>query len=1093
MFYYDPFWQMLYGKSDGFTTFLPMRGEAFPIKVGQLIRIEGTVSPARGIFRNEVTVTVLRENAIPAPKPVNGHLTDYLNLDGEWSSLAGYVCKQEQVDSNHILYQVLAEGWLVNVRVLLQATEPIPNLLSRRVRFDGVYVGTKDLGGNITRIDYWVPQTADVTILGELADDSRFKLPRTPLDRLPSAPRTEWVRVEGEVKEFKPGRSLTLRDETGQITVETPQPGLVKVGDRLELVGRPTGNRLTPTLKETYFQPLRDRSTNGNITGGDGSPRFILRVVQQVMELPLGEVARGYNVNLRGVVTWSDPHADFFFLQDATGGIRVRRESTDAPPPVIGMSIVLQGMTNPGRYAPEVRPHEISLMGSDSMPAARLTTLEQLLTGANEAQLVETSGYVRQVVKDSAWSRLDLTTSSGEFAAFLPADPTLDELVGAVVRIKGVCAAEANARRQLTGIQLWVGSRHSIEVVVPPSSDPFSGPRLTITGLSQFAGMATLNRRVTVTGRVLLQMPGRYLLVQEGESGLMAFTRSPKAVAPGANVEISGLPGHEGSRMVLREAITREVSGGGAVVPYPCNQVTQVNPELDARLVRLRAVLLQSVTQGQRTQLTLQADGAQFDAVLDMKVDGLLPGSLLELTGVYLLEFDEAHQPHGFRLQLRSPTDVLVLKTPSWWTTGRAFAVAGGLGLCTLLGVFWVLQLRRVVRDQTRQIRAQIEKEARMQAELERSSRLESLGVLAGGIAHDFNNLLTAIMGNLGLMRLEEQAMHLVGPLVGEAERATKRASDITQQLLTFAKGGDPVRAAVNLPEVVQEAADFVRHGSNVKVEFDIPPGLPPANVDASQISRVTHNLVLNAVQAMPDGGKVRIALTTRNLQAGEIPSLDAGCYLQLTISDNGPGISPESLQRVFDPYFSTKAKRSGLGLATAHSIVKKHKGHMEVESRLGQGATFRIWLPTANRPCVATTVAGGSVPPIASARILFMDDEKAVCQVARSILQHFGHITTVVHDGSAAVAAFTNARASDLPFDVVILDLTVPGGMGGREAAAELLRIDPTVQIIASSGYSQDPVMSNCREFGFIAALPKPYNPVLFNQVINQVRRQRN
>lgn len=333
--------------------------------------------------------------------------------------------------------------------------------------------------------------------------------------------------------------------------------------------------------------------------------------------------------------------------------------------------------------------------------------------------------------------------------------------------------------------------------------------------------------------------------------------------------------------------------------------------------------------------------------------------------------------------------------------------------------------------------------------------------------------------------------MPLVGSYVQNAENATKRAAEVTKQLLTFAKGGDPVRATVDLAPLVREAADFVRHGTNVKVAFEIEPNLPPANIDSSQISRVVHNLVINAVQAMPEGGTVRIALCVCVVGKSELPHLSAGRYLRLSVADEGGGISSENIQRIFDPYFTTKPKGSGLGLATAHSIVQKHGGHIAVESAPGRGATFRVWLPIARSAPTQSTAPGELSQPIDSARILFMDDEDGVCQVARTIMKNGGHMPTVVHDGSAAVEAFNEARASGEPYDLVILDLTVPGGMGGRETVEKLRRIEPNVRVIASSGYANDPVMANYRSYGFTAVLPKPYDPESFTRLLNRVGRQ--
>ena len=1089
VYYYDPFWQLMWGESEGNGSFLPVRGEPLPIKPGQRVRIEGTIQPARGILRNEVTITVLQEDAMPVPIPAKGIATDLARLNAQWTSLEGLVCQQRDIDRTHIEYTVLSDGLMVTVRVLVDEVEPVPQLLSTRAKFNGVYIGSQDANQVLQHVDFWVPRLKDVTGLGELEEDERFKLPRTPIDQIGRADKNGWIRVAGEVREFNSGQSLTILDESGQLTVPTLQPAKLEAGDKVEVIGQVVGAGFSRTLKEALFHTLAKKP---DVSAAGGPPRINLRVVDQIMELPLGEVARGYQATLRGVVTWADPRDSFFYLQDASGGICVWRELASRSP-TVGEVVEIKGATYPGRFAPELKMQELAAMGSLALPRPRPVTLEQAMIGAEEARLVQIRGYLRQAVTDGSWTRLDLTTASGEFSAYAPVDAYYETLCGAIVQVSGVCSATADSQRQLTGVRLWVPGKESVAVEQAPPSDPFSAPRFTITGLKQFSGIGAFSRRALVSGALIGQAPGNYLILQADKSGLMVFVRDPTPLVIGSTVEVTGLPGREGSRVVLREAVVRPAAATSIEAPLVLSSLSEPWPEYDSRLVCLQATLSQSVPQNGSIRLTLQADGASFDAVMNQPEKWLVPesGSKVELTGVYLVEFNATRQPRGFRLELRNPADVRVLETPAWWTAGRAFAVAGSLAICTMLGLVWVSVLRRRVREQTEQIRLQMDKEAGMQAELERATRLDSLGVLAGGIAHDFNNLLTAIRGNLGLIQLEPEAMALVGGQVNDAERAAKRATDVTQQLLTFAKGGDPVRSIVELSEVVREAAGFARHGSNVRVEFDLAEGLPPAEVDASQISRVVHNLVLNAVQSLSGGGGVvRLSLSVRDLHAGEVSALPAGRYLQLLVIDNGPGIPADRLPRIFDPYFTTKVKGSGLGLATCHSIIKKHQGQIEVKSNPAIGTTFTIWLPAAQRAAAVAKSAAYFPFPVTSARILFMDDDEVVRNLARTLLAKAGHDGTLVADGAEAVAAYRQAHTAGNAYDLVIMDLTVPGGMGGKDALVAMQKINPAVRAIASSGYSNDPVMSNHQAFGFVAVLPKPYSLDAFTKAINRVRR---
>jgi PAS domain S-box-containing protein len=379
----------------------------------------------------------------------------------------------------------------------------------------------------------------------------------------------------------------------------------------------------------------------------------------------------------------------------------------------------------------------------------------------------------------------------------------------------------------------------------------------------------------------------------------------------------------------------------------------------------------------------------------------------------------------------------------------------------------------------------------RFEQELERASRLESIGILAGGIAHDFNNILTAIMGNITLALLDAGGLATVERYLQEAERATLRARDLTQQLLTFAKGGDPVRAAVLLPEIIREVAEFALHGSRVKCEFNLPTGLWPADADRGQLGQVVQNLVINAVQAMPEGGSIRIGASNETVALDSQQPLRPGDYVHISVADMGTGIKAEHLARIFDPYFTTKQHGSGLGLTTVYSIIRKHQGHIEARSELGHGTTFHFWLPALREKEPGQVEDRDETVTPMKGRVLFMDDEESIIAMADLLLQRLGFEVELARDGAEAVRKFSEARAAGRPFDVVVMDLTVPGGVGGREAIDQLRRIDPNVRAIVSSGYSSDPVLANHRAYGFCGMVAKPYRVDDVARVLRTVLRE--
>jgi PAS domain S-box-containing protein len=376
----------------------------------------------------------------------------------------------------------------------------------------------------------------------------------------------------------------------------------------------------------------------------------------------------------------------------------------------------------------------------------------------------------------------------------------------------------------------------------------------------------------------------------------------------------------------------------------------------------------------------------------------------------------------------------------------------------------------------------------RMEEKLQNAAKMESVGILAGGIAHDFNNILTAVLSNLTLLQLDLSGMPEQAGLLDEAVLATKRAGELTLQLLTFSKGGDPVRTAVHLPEVIKEAATFSHRGSGVKSEFDMPDDLWAADVDKAQISQVIQNLVINATQAMRDGGTLRIAASNERVVAGAHSVLSEGDYVRITVADTGDGIASEHIGKIFDPYFTTKLQGHGLGLATVFSIVKRHQGHIEVSSVVGRGTTFTFWLPAAKESHAAQSHPVAFPPMGAGGRVLFMDDEEPIRKMAEKLMKRMGLEFEAVADGKEAIDSYRKASESGRPFDLVVMDLTIPGGMGGREAISVLRAFDPKVRAIVSSGYSSDLAMSDFKKHGFRGMVAKPYDIAELACVIRSV-----
>ena len=378
--------------------------------------------------------------------------------------------------------------------------------------------------------------------------------------------------------------------------------------------------------------------------------------------------------------------------------------------------------------------------------------------------------------------------------------------------------------------------------------------------------------------------------------------------------------------------------------------------------------------------------------------------------------------------------------------------------------------------------------ELKMEEDRLRAEKLQSIGVLAGGIAHDFNNILAAILGNISL------ASHLLSPnnksyrLLQTAEKACIRAKDLTQQLLTFAKGGEPVRQTASIAEVIMDSTDFVLRGSKIACNYQIPKDLWPVDIDTGQISQVIQNLILNACHAMPEGGVINISCTNiDDITKESILNLPQAKYVKITIRDTGVGIPEKFIDKIFDPYFTTKQQGSGLGLAISHSIITKHNGHISVQSTLGKGTTFTIYLPAAALPQEQTKPEDGSLTG-GSGRIMVMDDEEMLLDIVHHMLTHLGYDVILVKDGAEAVKQYRELHGTDKAVDAVIMDITIPGGMGAKEAIVEILAIDPKAKVIVSSGYSNDTIMAHFKKYGFCAAIAKPFDLSELDRILSSI-----
>jgi signal transduction histidine kinase/ActR/RegA family two-component response regulator len=390
---------------------------------------------------------------------------------------------------------------------------------------------------------------------------------------------------------------------------------------------------------------------------------------------------------------------------------------------------------------------------------------------------------------------------------------------------------------------------------------------------------------------------------------------------------------------------------------------------------------------------------------------------------------------------------------------------------------------------QTRDVTAR----KRVEEEIVKLKKLEATSILAGGIAHDFNNLLSIILGSINVARMDLPPGHSPDVL-DMAEKAAMRAKELTNKFVNFASGGAPMRRILDLGKLVEDSATLALSGSNVTWTSSLPADLWPVAIDAGQIRQAITNVIVNAREAMPEGGNVLIFAENVKI-SGEaedlLPVMTEDRYVRISIQDRGKGIPSDLLEKVLDPYFSTKDRGSekgmGFGLAIAHSVVKRHGGYIEVKSEVGVGTTVAIYLPTpAQTQDEAGMQAVAATPP--PRRILVLEDDQMMLDCTRMLGQRIGYEAAGAKNGEEAVQMYLEAYQQEKPFDLVILDLTIKGGMGGKETVSILRKIDPSMKAVISSGYSQDPVMSQFVEYGFDGALAKPYNMQQLEEILHRV-----
>jgi PAS domain S-box-containing protein len=720
--YYDGGWNHLWVDVKGELGYL--RGATkLPIQSGDRILIEGTVIPSNGISADTAKITVLEHNVRRSPLEVAGQLSEYSRLKSQFVTFEATFDREQTSEGNHLVFDLVADGY--RVRAFCWYPDPVIREIRQgsRVRVTGVYNANHDPGTQSLEVDIWCSRLEDIVLLGEPENDPRFGKPVVSIDTLTGiyAERGTKAHIAGVVRANSPGSTVRVRDETGEVLVQTLQTLPLQIGDWVEAVGDPITGGTEWFLRGAIVRRALAAVVDEKKRAAASAPPQ-LRLIDQVLALNPQEAAAGRPVNIVAVILWSHPEADFMYVGDTSGAVRVqlsaRAGSIENRP---SNQLRIAGKTRQGAFAPEIALRNTEQLGSVLLPEAKEMTLDQAMTGLEEGRRISLRGHVQRVKADGVWSRLTVSTQTGIFSVLIGRDDNLNSLLGSIVSVRGVCRAIPNSRRQLTGIEILVTNRDEIQVEQPALTNPFAAPLRELSALRQFNVNGPLDNWVRVRGIVTQYVPGRFAIVQDGAEGLKLLSEQKDVLAPGDQIEVTGLPGFENGRVALRESVYRKLEHREQPEPFRITELKTFAEELDSRLVTVRGALINRALDGENLSLEIQSGQLVFAALLprgsnQAVLNDWRPGSELELTGVYDLIRDERRQPRSFRLQLRSPADVLVLQNPSWWTPERALAVTGLLVGCIALGLTWVAVLRRRVTKQTDQLRVQILNEAKLEA-----------------------------------------------------------------------------------------------------------------------------------------------------------------------------------------------------------------------------------------------------------------------------------------------------------------------------------------------------------------------------------------
>jgi signal transduction histidine kinase len=825
IYYFDANWAVCWGECNGQPNWLPIVGCPTPLKSGQRVEFDGYMVPNQERLDWSQTRVHILESDIPLrPESVEHLLENARERRARWVSVEGLI-DQLQADSTHITLRLLSGAESARVIVLRSATNSPTLHEGDFIRLNGVYSPQFNENGNLRELEIWTPDLSQVEAHGSLMTDPRFGTPVIETEKFVTARTNQLIHVEGVVRAQEPGKWVTLWDATGQITVQSSQRQLLRPGERIEAIGYPQVLGVHHYLRGAVYRVTKPSPAGLRADVAAASPVGVLRLAEQVRDLTREEAAQHPKVLLRGAITWSHADTPFAYLQDDSGGIRLVGAQFDKPDTtILGTIVEVRGEAAPGGFVPVVTNAVVVRTGWWPMPErGSELTLDQAMTGTEDGNWVEMQGFVRNVTQENGLLKMEVSTGTGTFEAWMPIVQSSDSLHRATVRVSGICASKSNERGQLVGVQIWVPEPKDLQLINPAPADLFAVPFRSLDSLRRFDVRNAVDQWVRTKGSVVFQVPGQFVSMQDRTFSIYAVSQETNRFRPGDLLEAVGLPTHQDGRFTLRETVFRRVGSGSEPPPERLVSSHDINLGLDGRLAYIEGILLNNAQRDGEARLLIRNGTATFEASLDLSMGrdtsalaGLDLGSRLGLTGVYEVQSDEHGTPRGFQLRLRSWSDVQVLQKAPWWNLTRLLWLLAAVLAASLVAFAWVMlishkntllrhaeselqsandQLEHRVAERTRELQEQVAAKERAHAalaeaqrQLMKTSRLAGMAEVATGVLHNVGNVLNS--ANVSVTTVRDRLNRFRQDRLTKVVRLLQEhQADLGQFLMTDPKG----------------------------------------------------------------------------------------------------------------------------------------------------------------------------------------------------------------------------------------------------------------------------------------------------------------